>query len=156
MIRKIVIIGGGTSGWTTTLNFLRHTDNPEIINISSKEIPIIGVGESTTGTMNDIIKSKRNIEIDELDFLKSTNSTFKYGIWHKDWQTIGQSFVSPLGDEFENEYEHPNENYDYYRIYHVAKNNMPYQQTQANFMKHNKLQYLNVPENDYYKPVFNN
>ena len=63
MIKKIVIIGGGTSGWVTTLNFLRYTDNPQIINISSDEIPIIGVGESTTGTMVDMIRSKRNIEM---------------------------------------------------------------------------------------------
>ena len=144
MIKKIVVIGGGTSGWVTTLNFLRYTDNPQIINISSNEIPIIGVGESTTGTMVDMIRDKRNIDIDELDFIKKTNSTFKYGIWHKDWQENGKSFVSPLGDEFINETGEPNANYDYYRIYHVAKNNMPYQQTQAEFMRNNKMLYLNV------------
>ena len=127
-IEKIVIVGGGTSGWTTTLNVLRHTDNPKIVNISSKDIPVIGVGESTTGTMNDIIRSKKNIEIDELDFLKKTNSTFKLGIFHKDWHTEGESFVSPLGDEFLNETERPSIDYDYYRIYHIANNNMKYEQ----------------------------
>ena len=156
MVKRIVIIGGGTAGWLTTLNFLRHTDNPEIINISSDELPIIGVGESTTGLTNDIIKSKRNIEIDELDFLKNTNSTYKLGIWHKDWHTIGESFISPLGDEFLNDSGHPTSDYDYYRIYHVAKNNMKYNQTQARFIENNKLQFLNISEDDYYKPVFNN
>mgnify|MGYP006093653129 CR=1 FL=1 len=155
MIKTIVIIGGGTSGWTTTLNFLRNTDNPKIINISSNEVPSIGVGESTTGTMNDIINSKKNIEIDELDFLKNTNSTFKLGINHIDWRK-NESFVNPLGDEFLNSTKRPSDDYDYYRIYHVAKNNMKYEQTQGQFMLHNKLQFLNVPENDEYKPVFNN
>ena len=155
-IEKIVIVGGGTSGWTTTLNVLRHTDNPKIINISSKEISVIGVGESTTGTMNDIIRSKKNIEIDELDFLKQTNSTYKLGIFHKDWHTEGESFVSPLGDEFLNETERPSIDYDYYRIYHIANNNMKYEQTQGQLMLHNKLQFLNVPYNDYYKPIFDN
>ena len=150
MIKKIVIIGGGTSGWVTTLNFLRYTDNPQIINISSEEIPIIGVGESTTGTMVDMIRDKRNIDIDELDFIKKTNSTFKYGIWHKDWQEKGKSFISPLGDEFLNKTGEPNANYDYYRIYHVAKDNMPYQQTQAEFMNNDKMLYLNVPSDDIY------
>ena len=155
MIKKIVVIGGGTSGWTTTLNVLRNTDNPEIINISSKEIPTIGVGESTTGVMNDLIKNERNLKIDELDFIKSTNSTFKYGIWHKDWQEEGKSFINPLGDEFINQTGFPSEDYDYYRIYHIAKN-IPYEQTQAQFMRNNVMQFLNVPEDDYYKTVFNN
>ena len=155
MIKKIVIIGGGTSGWVTTLNFLKFTDNPQIINISSNEIPIIGVGESTTGTMVDLIRNKRNIQIDELDFIKKTNSTFKYGIWHRDWQKQGESFISPLGDEFINETGEPNANYDYYRIYHVAKNNMPYQQTQADFIKNNKMLFLDVPNVDKYFGVDN-
>ena len=155
MIKRIVIIGGGTSGWLTTLNFLNHTDNPQIINISSKEIPINGVGESTTGAIVDLLRSDRNIKINEIDFLKNTNSTFKYGVWHKDWHKKGESFISPLGDEFLNNSGHPSEDYDYYRIYHVAKNNMPYQQTQAQLIKHNKLAYLNVPDNDPYKCEFN-
>lgn len=155
MIKKIVIIGGGTSGWVTTLNFLKFTDNPQIINISSNEIPIIGVGESTTGTMVDLIRNKRNVQIDELDFIKKTNSTFKYGIWHRDWQKQGESFISPLGDEFINETGEPNANYDYYRIYHVAKNNMPYQQTQADFIKNNKMLFLDVPNVDKYFGVDN-
>ena len=36
--------------------------------------------------------------------------------------------------------------YDYYRIYHVANNNMKYEQTQGQFMLHNKLQFVNCQE----------
>ena len=75
MIKKIVIIGGGTSGWITTLNFLKFTDNPQIINISSNEIPIIGVGESTTGLLNQLINIRGSkVDINELDFLKNTGA----------------------------------------------------------------------------------
>ena len=39
---KIVIVGGGTSGWIVT-NYLSR--NNQCINVSTEEIPIIGVGE---------------------------------------------------------------------------------------------------------------
>ena len=43
-IKKIVIVGGGTAGWITDLNLLQKTFC-DIVVVSSKEIPIIGVGE---------------------------------------------------------------------------------------------------------------
>ena len=45
-IKKIVIVGGGTAGWITALNLLQKTFC-DIVVVSSKEIPIIGVGETT-------------------------------------------------------------------------------------------------------------
>ena len=41
-IKKIVIVGGGTAGWITALNLLQKTFC-DIVVVSSKEIPIIGV-----------------------------------------------------------------------------------------------------------------
>ena len=91
-VKNIVIIGGGTSGWTTALNFLNRTDNVNITVVATPEKPIIGVGESTTGLTNSLINFNRNINIDEKEFLQKTNSTFKIGIHHKDWHTVGESF----------------------------------------------------------------
>ena len=99
-VNKIVIVGGGTAGWSTALQFLRRTNNPKITVLSSEEIPVIGIGESTTGLFNGLITSKSNLFIDEKDFIKKTGATFKIGIYHKDWHTIGESFTSPLGDDF--------------------------------------------------------
>jgi hypothetical protein len=154
-IENIVIIGGGTAGWITALNFLQKTDTPKITVVCAKEIPIIGVGESTTGLFNDLINYKRNIQIDEKEFIKQTSSTLKLGIFHKDWRVLGESFTSPLGDEFENEIGYPSKSYDYYRIYHVA-NNLKYEQTESQFMLNDKMPFLNVPAGNEYSPVFYN
>src|SRR6056300_586211 len=105
-INRIVIVGGGTAGWSTAHHFLNKTrPNVKITVVASKEIPIIGVGESTTGRFNDLINLAHNVAgITEKEFLKETESTFKIGIKHTDWHTVGKSFPSPLGDNFENQY----------------------------------------------------
>jgi hypothetical protein len=155
-IEKIVILGGGTAGWVTALNFIQKTFDTKITVISSKEIPIIGVGESTTGLFNNLINyTSGELKIDELDFAQKTNSTIKLGIVHKDWHTIGEEFTSPLGDEFLNETGRPCLSYDYYRIYHIAKN-LKYEQTASQFMMQDKLPFLFVDKNDPYLSVFNN
>jgi len=140
-INRIVIVGGGTAGWSTAHHFLNKTrPNVKITVVASKEIPIIGVGESTTGRFNDLINLAHNVAgITEKEFLKETESTFKIGIKHTDWHTVGKSFPSPLGDNFENQYLYPHEDYDFYRIYHIAKD-YPYNKTmQSKCMLENKL-----------------
>lgn len=155
VVNKIVIVGGGTAGWATALNFLQKTKNTEIVVIASKEKPIIGVGESTTGQFNDLIRSQGPVSIGETDFLKQTGSTFKIGIRHTDWHTIGESFTSPLGDEFVNERGYPSADYDYYRYYFLA-NKMPYVALQSKLMLNNKLNFLNVEKDNQLKEFFGN
>ena len=56
MIKNIVIVGGGTAGWSTAHHFINKTyPSTKIIVVATPEIPIIGVGESTTGRFNDLI-----------------------------------------------------------------------------------------------------
>jgi len=48
-IKNVVIVGGGTAGWASANIFLnRSSPNVKVTVVSSKEIPIIGVGDSTT------------------------------------------------------------------------------------------------------------
>ena len=78
-MNKLCIVGGGTAGWITALNLLQKTFC-DITVISSKEIPIIGVGESTTGKLAELINLKGGfIDIDEKNLLQSTGSTYKIG-----------------------------------------------------------------------------
>ena len=140
-IKNIVIVGGGTAGWITAHQFLNKTSHRvKVTVIAAKEIPIIGVGESTTGRFHNFINSSSNIlPLDEHSFLRETESTFKIGIKHSDWHTVGKSFYSPIGDNYSNARNYPHGNYDDFRIYHVA-NNLDYDQTfQSQLMIHSKL-----------------
>lgn len=155
-IKTIVIVGGGTAGWSTALNFLQKTLNPKIIIVASKEIPIIGVGESTTGRFNGLINLNSGfIKIDEADFLRKTGSTFKIGILHSDWHTIGESFTSPLGDEFLNTTGYPSPDYDYSRIWHIAKCLKYNSYAQSQMMLNNKLPYFEITDDCHYFEEYN-
>jgi hypothetical protein len=152
-IKNIVIVGGGTAGWATAHHFINKTSNDtKITVVATKEIPIIGVGESTTGRFNDLINLPDNITgLNEREFLKETDSTFKLGIKHTDWHTKGKSFYSPIGDNYSNQYKFPHEDYDNYRIYHIADNKDYSKTFQSRLMAENKLHFFDNDTNDVYE-----
>tara|TARA_Y100000004_G_scaffold87877_1_gene98496 strand:- start:1534 stop:3090 length:1557 start_codon:yes stop_codon:yes gene_type:complete len=156
-INNIVIVGGGTAGWATAINFLNRTQKDFNIKVvSSIEKPIIGVGESTTGMFWSILKLKNgNVKIDIKDFLKKTSSTFKLGIKHTDWYEKGKSFYSPIGDNYYIERSYPDTHYDAYRIYHVARELEFDSNIQSNLMKENKL-HLTKDNKDVYEEAWDN
>jgi len=144
-IKKIVVIGGGTAGWATAHQFLnKSSSQTKVIVVSTKEIPIIGVGESTTGAFRDLINLPNNItNTSEVEFLKETKSTFKIGIKHSNWHTVGQHFYSPLGDDYHNDTNFPIFNYDDYRVFHIA-NDLNYNNSfQSSLMDENRLPIIN-------------
>jgi len=152
-IKNIVIVGGGTAGWSTALNFLNRTQEDFNIKvISSIEKPIIGVGESTTGQFWSILQLPNSrINIDVRDFLKKTSSTFKLGIKHTDWYEKGKSFFSPIGDNYYLQNSYPDTYYDAYRIYHIAKNLDFDSNIQSALMKQNKLHFTKQGEDIFSK-----
>jgi tryptophan 6-halogenase len=145
-IKNIVIVGGGTAGWSAAHQFINKTNfDVKVTLISSKEIPIIGVGESTTGRFNDLINLPNNVSnLNEKEFLKETEATFKLGIKHSDWYKIGESFYSPIGDNYENETRYPSSDYDCFRIFHIAEKLNYDNSFQSQLMKNNKLHFFNV------------
>ena len=145
-IDNIVIVGGGTAGWVTALNLLLKTISAKITVIATEEIPVIGVGEGTTALFTELL----NQTISDKEFLQETGSTFKLGLIAKDWHNIGHTFTNPIGDEFENETNYPHRSYDYFRIYHLAKN-IPYDSgLVSQLMLNDKLPFVNVLENNPY------
>lgn len=83
---KIVIVGGGTAGWIATWYL---SSCHQCINISTDEIPIIGVGEGTTGKFVDLFQlSPRE--------LGSINALPKLGIKFDGWTKDNNSFWSPI------------------------------------------------------------
>lgn len=101
---KIVIVGGGTAGWITSLflaerNIRDDEYKPfDITVIESPKIPIIGAGEGSTGAMVGLLKDKlkRLKGIDQIEFLKRANATIKLGINVKNWNGDGNNFLEPL------------------------------------------------------------
>ncbi len=86
-IRKIVIVGGGTSGWLTAAilakKLLKEPSGEfEIHLVESSDIPTIGVGEGTFPTMLDTLQY---IGISEIEFLTCCQATFKQGIKFDNW-----------------------------------------------------------------------
>ncbi len=92
---KVVIVGGGTVGWMTSLYLSSIKNGNEYVNISSEEIPIIGVGEGTTGRfVDEFSKSHYGLNITELMY--KINALPKLGIKFRNWSTVNKEFYSPI------------------------------------------------------------
>ena len=112
--------------------------NDNIIKLNQKKI---------SGEGLDLLM-KADPLFDEKEFLKETESTFKLGIKHSDWHTIGKSFYSPIGDTYHNETRYPHISYDDFRIYHIA-DKLDYDKTfQSRLMAENRLHFSVQNDNE--------
>lgn len=86
--KKVIIMGGGTSGWTTALYFLHHSLtnnlNIDVQVVSSENIGVIGVGEGTTPSYA-ISLMEMHCKIPTEEFLRETKGSMKYGIKFANW-----------------------------------------------------------------------
>ena len=91
---KVIILGGGSAGWMTATTLLRAKPEWEISLIESKNISTVGVGEST---LEFIINWCHYVGINEKEFLKETDGSYKLSIKFTDFYKKGEAFHYPFG-----------------------------------------------------------
>jgi tryptophan halogenase len=104
-IEHITIVGGGTAGWLTALILNAHVNkNPrertvKIALIESPKIPTIGVGEST---IQNLKLALQHAGVEEAEFLRKSNGSFKLGVHFIDWSRTkdgaSSRFFHPLNE----------------------------------------------------------
>lgn len=95
-IQKVVIAGGGSAGWMVAAALSKLLNKSlDISLIESEEIGRIGVGEATIPPLKTF---NQLLGINEQDFMKACQSTFKLGIEFQNWGKKGDSYIHSFGE----------------------------------------------------------
>ena len=95
-IRRVVIAGGGTAGWTAAAALAQQLGPLlDITLVESEEIGTVGVGEATIPTIRNF---HALLGINEREFMSATQSTFKLGISFENWARNGDRYIHAFGD----------------------------------------------------------
>ena len=100
-VGKILVIGGGSSGWMAAALLSKTLPETQILLIEASDIPIIGVGESTNMLMRYF---HRHLGIDEKAFMRASNAAFKVAIRFENFDRPGGVYHHPFGAPAKNDW----------------------------------------------------
>ncbi|MFC4293254.1 tryptophan halogenase family protein [Sphingorhabdus arenilitoris] len=94
-MRDIVIAGGGTAGWMAAAAFARFLGGGHNVTlVESDAIGTVGVGEATIPQIQNFNNA---LGIDEAEFLKATQGSYKLGIEFDGWSAPGKKYIHAFG-----------------------------------------------------------
>jgi tryptophan halogenase len=94
-VQNVVVVGGGTAGWTAAAAIARLIGaNLNVTLVESDAIGTVGVGEATIPPIRTL---HRLLKIDEADFLSKVQGTFKLAIQFENWRETGHDYIHSFG-----------------------------------------------------------
>jgi tryptophan halogenase len=94
-LNRIAIVGGGSAGWMSAATMVRALPDAEVVIIESPDHPVVGVGESTLGSIRDWTNW---LGLDEDELIRGTDASIKLSIRFTNFETESSgSFHYPFG-----------------------------------------------------------
>lgn len=94
-VQNVVIVGGGTAGWTAAASIAKLIGaNLNVVLVESDAIGTVGVGEATIPPFRT---QHRLLKIDEAEFLSRVQGTIKLGIAFENWRDVGDEYIHSFG-----------------------------------------------------------